>query len=94
MNTQQPLYFFNFLILFLLRENLCYLDAGSVTALQLLSEEQHPAASKAGKVAASKEGLSLLSLLARTASNMALPLLRFDFQLTIIIVEKCAKIIV
>lgn len=56
--------------------DLCYLDAGSVAALQVLSEDEHPAASKAGKESASKEGLSLLALLARTASPMALPVLR------------------
>ncbi|KAF2354228.1 DNA mismatch repair protein MutS C-terminal [Trinorchestia longiramus] len=51
----------------------CYLDTESLGALQVVAQDEHPAARKLG---AGKEGLSLLSLLARTASPLALPLLR------------------
>ncbi|XP_050715754.1 uncharacterized protein LOC126998310 [Eriocheir sinensis] len=57
-------------------EDMAQLDEATAVALQVFSEEQHPAASKSGKPSASKEGLSLYALLSRTACPMARHTLR------------------
>ena len=53
------------------------MDATTSGNLHVVSEDEHPAATKAGKYSASKEGVSLLALLSRTASPMAQPVLRY-----------------
>lgn len=57
-------------------EDLAQLDEATAIALQVFSEEQHPAAFKSGKRSASKEGLSLYALLSRTSCPMACHALR------------------
>ncbi|XP_066950596.1 mutS protein homolog 5-like [Macrobrachium rosenbergii] len=57
-------------------EDLTQLDEETACALQLFSEDQHPASSKSGKYSASKEGLSVYALLSRTSCPMSPPILR------------------
>nr|XP_045610380.1 uncharacterized protein LOC123765720 [Procambarus clarkii] len=57
-------------------EDLAQLDDATATALQLFSEDQHPASFKSGKSSASKEGLSVYALLSRTSCPMAAHTLR------------------
>ncbi|XP_068214442.1 mutS protein homolog 5-like [Palaemon carinicauda] len=52
-------------------EDLTQLDEETACALQLFSEDQHPASSKSGKYSASKEGLSVFALLSRTSCPMS-----------------------
>ncbi|KAK7073044.1 hypothetical protein SK128_003475 [Halocaridina rubra] len=52
------------------------MDDVTTSALQLFSEDQHPAASKSGKSSASKEGLSIYALLSRTSCAMSAHVLR------------------
>lgn len=61
------------------REEVAQLDEATALALQLFSEDQHPAAFKSGKSSASKEGLSVYALLSRTACPMASHILRLVY---------------
>lgn len=58
------------------REEVAQLDEATASALQLFSEDQHPAAFKSGKTSTSKEGLSVYALLSRTSCPMASRTLR------------------
>lgn len=58
------------------RADSCYIDDETIASLDILAEDEHPAARKTGHSSASKEGLSLLSLLNRTSSPLAVPVLR------------------
>ncbi|XP_064102619.1 mutS protein homolog 5-like [Macrobrachium nipponense] len=57
-------------------EDLTQLDEETACALQLFSEDQHPANYKSGIYSSSKEGLSVYALLSRTSCPLSPPILR------------------